>query len=252
MEQMNLFGKTDEKDGLPVSGKCMENLYRRLRYDAEEYVDMFGRFPEADAIFPWLFLGGSNAEVPTTIKEVETLNSLSLKEKKQVADVLAKAFCGEEFILPRERQWAEMLKKDGMKLVEVPVMERVAALRLIAVKQNGMALQYCSGMPLATEAALIQNGLAFQFLLRKLPTSQYGSSDARVYLYWRSLALSHNGLALQYMDDQEASECFLAIKQNPEAAKFVTNEDVLAKCHGDLKFLVDHLDEIAAEIYSGK
>lgn len=54
------------------------------------------------------------------------------------------------------------------------------------------------------------------------------------------------------MDDQEASECFLAIKQNPEAAKFVTNEDVLAKCHGDLKFLVDHLDEIAAEIYSGK
>lgn len=145
-----------------------------------------------------------------------------------------------------------MIKKDGMKLVEIPVMERVAALRLIAVKQNGMALQYCSGMPLATEAALIQNGLAFQFLSRKLPISLYDPSDANVYYYWRSLALSHNGLALQYMDDQESYECFLAIRQNPEAATFVTNEEVLAKCHGDLKFLVNHLDEISVEIYSKK
>ena len=252
MEQMNLFGKTNEEDGLPVSREYIENLYFRLRYDAGEYVDMFGRFPEADAVLPWLFLGGRNAGLTPTIEEVETLNSLSVKEKKQIAIVLAKAFCGEEFLLSWERQWAEMLKKDGMKLVEVPTSERVAALCLIAVKQNWMALQYCSGMPLAVEAALIQNGLAFQFLRRKLPTSLYGPSDARVYAYWRSLALSHNGLALQYMDEQEPGECFLAIKQNPEAAKFVTNKEVFVKCHADLKFLVDHLDEIATEIYSGK
>ena len=252
MEQMNLFGGVDSTDNLAIPREDLEAWYRVMSYNVEEYVDMFNRFPEADAILPWLCPYTTQTMNDLTEKQIKRMNSLSLKEKKQVADVLAKAFCGEEFILPRERQWVEMLKKDGMKLVEVPVMERVAALRLIAVKQNGMALQYCSGMPLATEAALIQNGLAFQFLIRKLPTSQYGSSDARVYLYWRSLALSHNGLALQYMDEQEASECFLAIKQNPEAAKFVTNEDVLAKCHGDLKFLVDHLDEIAAEIYSGK
>ena len=252
MEQMNLFGGADSTDNLAIQREDLEAWYRVTSYDVEEYVDMFNRFPEADAILPWLCSYTTQTMNDLTEKQIKRMNSLSLKEKKQVADALAKAFCGEEFILPRERQWAEMLKKDGMKLVEVPVMERVAALRLIAVKQNGMALQYCSGMPLATEAALIQNGLAFQFLLRKLPTSQYGSSDARVYLYWRSLALSRNGLALQYMDDQEASECFLAIKQNPEAAKFVTNEDVLAKCHGDLKFLVDHLDEIAVEIYNRK
>lgn len=252
MEQMNLFGGVDSTDNLAIQREDLEAWYRVMSYDVEEYVDMFNRFPEANVILTWLCSYTTQTMNDLTEKQIKRMKSLSLKEKKQVADVLEKAFCGEEFILPRERQWAEMLKKDGMKLVEVPVMERVAALRLIAVKQNGMALQYCSGMPLATEAALIQNGLAFQFLLRKLPTSQYGSSDARVYLYWRSLALSHNGLALQYMDDQEASECFLAIKQNPEAAKFVTNEDVLAKCHGDLKFLVDHLDEIAAEIYSGK
>lgn len=252
MEQMNLFGGVDSTDNLAIQREDLEAWYRVMSYDVEEYVDMFNRFPEANVILTWLCSYTTQTMNDLTEKQIKRMKSLSLKEKKQVADVLEKAFCGEEFILPRERQWAEMLKKDGMKLVEVPVMERVAALCLIAVKQNGMALQYCSGMPLATEAALIQNGLAFQFLLRKLPTSQYGSSDARVYLYWRSLALSHNGLALQYMDDQEASECFLAIKQNPEAAKFVTNEDVLAKCHGDLKFLVDHLDEIAAEIYSGK
>lgn len=252
MEQMNLFGGVDSTDNLAIQREDLEAWYRVMSYDVEEYVDMFNRFPEANVILTWLCSYTTQTMNDLTEKQIKRMKSLSLKEKKQVADVLEKAFCGEEFILPRERQWAEMLKKDGMKLVEVPVMERVAALRLIAVKQNGMALQYCSGMPLATEAALIQNGLAFQFLLRKLPTSQYGSSDARVYLYWRSLALSHNGLALQYMDDQEASECFLAIKQNPEAAKFVTNEDVLAKCHGDLKFLVDHLDEIAVEIYNRK
>jgi len=215
MDAMNLFGGADSTDNLAIPREDLEAWYRVMSYDAEEYVDMFDRFPEADTILPWLCLYTTKTMNNLTERQVKRMNSLSLKEKKQVADVLAKAFCGEEFILPRERQWAEMIKKDGMKLVEIPVMERVAALRLIAVKQNGMALQYCGGMPLATEAALIQNGLA-----------------------------------LQYMDDQESYEYFLAIRQNPEAATFVTNEEVLAKCHGDLTFLVNHLDEISVEIYS--
>ena len=231
----------------------MENLYCRWHYDADQYVGIFGRFPEADAIFPWLFLGGSNAEVPTTIEEVKTLNSLNVKEKKQIAIVLAKAFCGEEFLLPWEQKLAGILKEDGARLVDVPVMRQTTALRLIAVRQNGMALRYCSNPEdLVIEAALAQNGLAFQFLGRKYLATTYDPDDSAKYHYWRTLALAQNRLALQFMDEQEPAECFLAIKQNPEAAKFVTNEDVLAKCHGDLKFLVDHLDEIAVEIYSGK
>lgn len=103
MDAMNLFGGVDSTDNLAIPREDLEAWYRVMSYDAEEYVDMFDRFPEVDAILPWLCLYTMKTMNNLTERQVKRMNSLSLKEKKQVADVLAKAFCGEEFILPRER-----------------------------------------------------------------------------------------------------------------------------------------------------
>lgn len=251
MEQMNLFGKEPKVDELPVSGKFLEDLYRIVSDFAYEYVASLGRFPGAVAILPWLLRYGNAYDVSLTEEQLLTLDSLNLKEKKQIADTLAKAFCGEIFLLPDEKKWAEILKEDGMRLEGLPSEKQTPPLCLVAVRQNGLALKYVSWkLDMVVEAALAQNGLAFQFISQIVTGHKYYTYDTLRYYALRAQALAQNGLALQYVEDQEPYECFLAIRQNPEAATFVTNEEVLAKCHGDLTFLVNHLDEISVEIYS--
>lgn len=53
MDTMSLFGGVDSTDNLAIPREDLEAWYRVMSYDAEEYVDMFNRFPGADAILPW-------------------------------------------------------------------------------------------------------------------------------------------------------------------------------------------------------
>lgn len=84
-------------------------------------------------------------------------NSFSFRETKNIPEI--------NFKRMKDREIAAILKKDGLALRYVPYYRRKQSLCLIAVKQNGLALEFIKHQTRKIcKAALRQNGMAIVFV----------------------------------------------------------------------------------------
>lgn len=105
---------------------------------------------------------------------------------------------------------------------------------LTAVKQNGLALKYCTIKNTDICMAAIQNNpMALEFIdnqtiehcmvavsLNGLALKYCTIKNTALY----EIAINNNPMALEFVDDQTNELCMLAVKQNPMTLKFVKNK----------------------------
>lgn len=105
---------------------------------------------------------------------------------------------GDDF--PTNHMYENILEKDGLLLRYIPFERRTHRMKKIALKQNGLALQYINDQ--------ISSFLGIKYLSRKMEE-----------LY--EIAITQNGLAIQYVKYKYPKLCEMAIKQNLRAILYI-------------------------------